>query len=266
MARFIDLTGQHFGALVVISRAPNSSDENSIWNGCDKMTKRLDISGKTFHNIKVLEFSGISERGASTWRCKCLRCGREFTEVGHKITNPNRPKKDCGCSFLDKRKDLSGSDFGGLHVIRRVGVGKSGDIAYLCKCRICGNEKVFPACTIRSNPKSCGCKRASNDDLRKASAIGVAKTVVDGIQIYTATKTDPNKNNSSGYRWVRITYKNGNRSINATFYIRGKRYYKGGFLSPESANAWAEREHARMLEEENIQNPRIGAQVVKGES
>ena len=220
------------------------------------MNKRLDISGKTFHNIKVLEFAGISERGASLWRCSCLRCGREFTEIGHKITNKNRPKKDCGCSFMDKRKDISDSDFGGLYVIRRTGTGKSGNAIYLCRCRICGREKEFPACTIRSYPKSCGCKRASIESLQKSSSIGVSKTVIDGVQVYTATQTAPNRNNSIGYRWVHITYKKWNRFIYATFYIRGKRYYKGGFSSPESAHAWAEQEHARILVEENVQNPR----------
>ena len=219
-----------------------------------------DLSGKIFHNIKVLEFSGISPRGDATYTCKCLRCGNTFVAIGHRLTNKNRPQKDCGCSFAEKRQDLSGKTFGGLKVLYRNGKSKSGDIVYRCRCLSCGRIDDFPACTIRSNPKGCGCQHGLPEKMAELSKLAMPKVVIDGVNVYSATKVTPNVNNSTGYRWVVIQEQKGKQYIKATFYIRGKRYYKGGFLSPESAYEWAKAEHDRVLASEGIQNPRaIGA-------
>ena len=216
-----------------------------------------DLSGKKFHNIEVLEFSGISPRGAATYHCKCLRCGKVFVAIGHRLTNKKRPQKDCGCSFAEKRKDLSGKTFGGLEVLFRTGTSKSGDIVYRCRCLMCGRLADFPACTIRSTQKGCGCQHGLPEKMAELSKLAVPKTIIDGVNIYSATKETPNANNSTGYRWVTIQDIKGKQQIRATFYLRGKRYYKGGFLSPESAYKWAKAEHDRVLKQEGIENPRI---------
>lgn len=198
----------------------------------------------------------MSERGASLWNCKCNRCGEDFVAVGHRLT-AKRPITDCGCSYRERKADLSGQTFGALNVLSRDGSYPSGDIGYRCQCSLCGSEKRLPASTIRSKPKGCGCLEHNVDHLAQISPKGVQKTVLDGVHIYSATREDANRNSNTGLRWVRILHRPGGDFICAAFYIRGKRYYKGGFSTPEAAHKWALREHRRILEIEGITNPRI---------
>lgn len=217
---------------------------------------RLDLTGKQFGDILVVSPAGVSARGASLWNCKCNRCSNVFVAIGHRLT-AKRPITDCGCSYRERKADLSGQTFGALVVLSRDGSYPSGDIGYRCRCSLCGNEKRFPANTIRSKPKGCGCREHSADHLAQISPKGVQKTVLDGVQIYSATREEANRGSHTGLRWVRVLHRPSGDFICATFYIRGKRYYKGGFLTPESAHEWALQEHRRILEIEGISNPRI---------
>ena len=216
-----------------------------------------DLTGKVFNSIEVLSYNGKTARGAASWNCKCLKCGNTFVITGYRLTDKQRPQKDCGCSYAERRKDLSGQTFGSLEVLSRAGKSKSGDAVYRCRCLRCGKIDDFPACTIRSIPKGCGCQHGLPEKMAEMSKLAIPKIVIDGVNVYSATKETPNVNNSTGYRWVVIQEQKGKQYIKAIFYIRGKRYYKGGFLSPESAYEWAKAEHDRVLNQEGIQNPRI---------
>lgn len=220
--------------------------------------KRVDLAGKTINSISVLEFAGVSG-GATLWKCRCNRCGREFTIEGYRLTSKTRPRKDCGCSHTERRADLTGKTFGALEVLRADGVGPHGDRMYVCCCELCGQEKVFPACTIRCNPKSCGCMKHDSEAAKALAAFAVKKNVVDGVQVYAATRSEPNANNGNGYRWVRVLHRQSGDFIFAAFYVRGRRYYRGGFESTYSAHLWAETEHERVLLAEGIEDPRIPA-------
>lgn len=124
--------------------------------------KRLELSGQTINQITVISPAGSSPKGAVLWLCRCNRCGKEFVIDGARLRGKN-PRKDCGCSWRDRSADLSGQAFGGMDVLRRNGTGNNGDALYLCRCRLCGQEKTLPACTIRSKPKSCGCQAVSRE-------------------------------------------------------------------------------------------------------
>ena len=229
--------------------------------------KRLDLSGKTFNNITVISPSGTSPRGAALWNCHCNRCGRNFVVDGSRLLG-KRPKKDCGCSYKERTADISGQQLGGVDVIRRVGTDKHGNVLYLCRCRICGAEKTMPACTIKAIPQSCGCKvgcKSMNaEKLAEISRLGVEKSNVNGCNIYIAAKTEAMANSISGLRWVRIQRVNGREYIKAMFRIAGKRYYRGGFTSPESAYAWAKAAHDQALLDANIPAPEKKKKKEKG--
>lgn len=216
--------------------------------------KRLELSGQTINQITVISPAGSSPKGAVLWLCRCNRCGKEFVIDGARLRGKN-PRKDCGCSWRERSADLSGQAFGGMDVLRRNGTGNNGDALYLCKCRLCGQEKTLPACTIRSKPKSCGCQAVSREKLAQASRLGVDTKIVDGCNIYAATRTEPDANNTTGRRWVVVQTIKGRRYIKAQFNVRGKRYYKGGFADVDSAHAWAEEAHAKALIAENIPTP-----------
>lgn len=216
--------------------------------------RRLDLSGKEFGHIKVLNPAGISSRGATLWSCLCGRCGSQFVAAGYRLT-AKKPIRDCGCAYRERCADLSGKSFGALLVLERDGAYPSGDVGYLCRCECCGNTKRFPSSTIRSKPKSCGCVRLSPEQLTKMSPLGVAATVQDGVQVYSATREKANANSSTGCRWAHVIKRKNGDFIYAAFDVRGKRYYRGGFESPESAHAWALEEHRRILLKEGIERP-----------
>ena len=220
--------------------------------------RRLELTGQTINQITVLSPAGSSARGAALWLCRCNRCGKEFVIEGFRLRG-KYPQKDCGCSHKERTADISGQTFGGVDVIRRVGTDKHGNVLYLCRCRICGAEKTMPACTIKAVPKSCGCKggcKSMNaEKLAEISRLGVERLVVNGCNIYVAAKTEAMTNNISGLRWVRIQRVKGREYIRATFRDAGKRYYRGGFTSPESAYAWAKAAHDQALLDANIPVP-----------
>lgn len=80
--------------------------------------KHLDLTGKRFGRLVVLEESVIGEKERSHWICQC-DCGKIITVRGTALTSGNT--KSCGCLNLDNIKkrnfvDISGKTFGLLTV------------------------------------------------------------------------------------------------------------------------------------------------------
>lgn len=201
--------------------------------------KKLDLAGKTFGQIRVIrELDNGGKRG-SRWLCECLRCGREFETLGHRLTCNRYPSQNCGCLRREQRADLTGKTFGGLTVLRLVD--KRNDSIYLCRCNVCGREKEFPACTIKAIPKSCGCLRKHFFE----------SNIADGASISALNKTDGN-NNSTGFRWVSRILRKDQVVYRAEFSVRGKIYRRGGFSTPETAHQWALTEKQRVIYREGL--------------
>lgn len=131
MPKLKDRTGERYGRLIVIERAPNIS----------------------------------SNRVA--WKCKC-DCGNEIIVAGNSLQSGNT--QSCGCLNtetrrklgLNNKQDLSGQVFGRLTVIEDTGKRKKkgekgSSIIYKCKCE-CGNIVEIESNNLRSgNTMSCGC-------------------------------------------------------------------------------------------------------------
>ena len=132
----------------------------------------LDFTGQRFGDLEVVERAGSTPRGAALWRCICYRCGQECIIIGHKFHNA-RPPQDCGCRKKEQSADLSGQTFGALTVLERRGNYKSGDKLYLCRCAVCGKEKLIPKSTIKVCPKSCGCLHYEPERMKKMSLLGL---------------------------------------------------------------------------------------------
>lgn len=129
MATYIDLTGQKFGRLTVISKG-----------------------------------NGYYTKGGqykTTWLCRC-ECGniREF--ASEKLRKGHT--KSCGCLLKENTKninfdDITGQRFGRLTVIRFLEQHEREDYRrqWLCKCD-CGNEIQANSSKLRSgHTRSCGC-------------------------------------------------------------------------------------------------------------
>lgn len=98
MGRLNDLTGQKFGMLTVIDRAPNKG-KSVAWNcicdcgkhvivdsysltsshtkSCGCLNTSLDLTGKIYGEVTVLRKVGCNHYG-QLWECQCS-CGRLFT-------------------------------------------------------------------------------------------------------------------------------------------------------------------------------------------
>ena len=162
MGHFIDISGQTFGSLTVLSYLGNekwlckcSCGNISEYYGSRLRTgkstqcrecsvknrknnnKFEDLTGKTFNSWKVLEYAG-----KSTWKCQC-QCGRIVIVEGSSLKNGgSKSCKNCA-STRDIQFDLTGQVIGQYTVIEYNGNG-----SWKCRCS-CGNERVVKGYNLR---------------------------------------------------------------------------------------------------------------------
>jgi hypothetical protein len=79
---------------------------------------RIDLTGKQYEYLIVLEFAGTTKWGAATWFCRC-RCGKETIVEGKNLRSGNT--KSCGCYQRQKTSNLSQGNLYGL----KHGLGKT---------------------------------------------------------------------------------------------------------------------------------------------
>ena len=123
MSKFIDLTGQRFGRLVVLERAENKNK-------------------RTF------------------WKCEC-DCGNVCAIRADKLKSNHTTS--CGCVHKENTtkanfKDETGKQYGLLSVIKQIEEKDSNGITmWVCRCE-CGNEIIVRGSSLRNgHTKSCGC-------------------------------------------------------------------------------------------------------------
>lgn len=128
---------------------------------------RIDLTGQVFSALTVLSYHGTTVRRQSLWACRC-ECGNESIVSGSRLRS--RKTRSCGClqkycrsKFYYKSKyDFRGQVFGRLTVLDktdRPADAKAGNF-WLCRCE-CGQIKAISSYSlIRKNATSCGCARA----------------------------------------------------------------------------------------------------------
>lgn len=67
------------------------------------MGKRVDLIGKKFNRLTVVERVGVNVGGSVLWLCKC-DCGRTFIDTSSHITSGHT--KSCGCFRRERSKQL----------------------------------------------------------------------------------------------------------------------------------------------------------------
>ena len=131
----------------------------------------IDLSGKTFGQLVVLERVKIPNENESHWRCRCT-CGKETVVLGGNLKSGNT--KSCGCTSSERSSatkviDITGQRFGKLVVLYKVGISKMYGMMWHCKCD-CGKEcDVSGTFLRRGHTSSCGCnvgETASNNFLK----------------------------------------------------------------------------------------------------
>jgi hypothetical protein len=187
LGKFIDITGQRFGKLIVLEKAerPQGYTNKSLYwlcqcdcgkqkivsssalhsghvKSCGCLNHKFpDLTGRTFNRWTVIkETEDVHERktGAKYFLCKC-DCGTEKVVNGNSLIRGR--SKSCGC--LQKEithdllvKDLTGKRFSRLEVIELDYI-KENRAYWKCKCD-CGTIKTIASSTLQSGfTKSCGC-------------------------------------------------------------------------------------------------------------
>lgn len=127
------------------------------------MGNPVDLIGKTFGRLTVIERAHNNKDGRSMWLCRC-ECGNERIVLGKCLKNGHT--QSCGCLNKDRIretsfKDHTGERFGKLVVLSRaedyVAPNGKHHVQWLCKCD-CGKESIVDVCQlVQMKTKSCGC-------------------------------------------------------------------------------------------------------------
>jgi hypothetical protein len=191
---FIDLIGQRFGKLLVISMAEKSKKGQAKWDclcdcgnkiisiesclkrgiikscGCKRKNffkgtsfnqeRFIDLTGQRFGKLRVISLVTEKNYRGSHWNCLC-DCGNNHVVSG---SNLRRSTKSCGCINILKMEALVGQKFGKLTVIslNEKKTPKQGT-SCICLCD-CGNKTIVYANNLKSGgTKSCGCSKKYAD-------------------------------------------------------------------------------------------------------
>ena len=130
MGKFVDITGERYGKLVVVRK-----------------TKERDCTGSV------------------VWECKC-DCGKTFNTSSNRLRTGNA--LSCGCARAEKNeKDISGKKVGRLTAIKKVSKSKDGAM-WLFQCD-CGN-KIKLSVRVFNDGKtlSCGCLNSEMNAIKLA--------------------------------------------------------------------------------------------------
>lgn len=136
---------------------------------------------------------------------------------------------------MAKLKDLTGKRFGRLTVLNQLKERKDNRVVWHCQCD-CGNKiDVKGIYLTNGDTESCGCikKELEEKNLREAyddkRVDGVVKPLFKGIK--------PRKDSSTGYRGVSEYKTRVSKEVRyrAWITVKGKRYYKSGFLTADQA-------------------------------
>lgn len=125
--------------------------------------------------------------------------------------------------------------YGRLTVTRELPERIDGRIVCECRCD-CGNtvdvKKIY---LTTGETRSCGCLKDAQDqhNLRKA----YDDKRIDGVAAQLFKGKEPRKDSSTGYRGVSKYYTRISKEerYRAWITVKGKRYYKSGFMTAEDA-------------------------------
>jgi len=190
MGRLLDLTGQRFGRLTVLSRNGSDKFRRPLWLAlCNCGTQKLvaspalrnsrikscgcllrelkkeDLTGQAFGFLVVKNRAHLGRRPAYLVRCVC-----GIEKIVRREGLLSGTTKSCGCAAnklrktkIEKKFNLTNMCFGKLRVISRSGSERSSDgsshTTWECKCE-CGKiVKARTAALNNGSATSCGCMR-----------------------------------------------------------------------------------------------------------
>ena len=132
----------------------------------------------------------------------------------------------------EEKSRLIGNRYGRLLVIKEIK--EKPKKLCLCLCD-CGNEVIVAAKYLKANEtRSCGCLKRELEKKNLRSKYDEKR--IDGVAMHLFTD-EARKDSSTGYRGVSKYYTRVSKQLRyrAWITVKGKRYYKSGFKTPEDA-------------------------------
>lgn len=252
-----------------------------------------DLTGRRFGKLVVMSQAIEVLGGKRQSVCYCLcDCGNEISVAASHLqkadgTAPRNPTRSCGCAKT--HGDLTGRRFGRLVVLREAASDKKAGRMWLCLCD-CGNETISSASALSSGlVSSCGCLRSDSiaafaefsktgarashtpsankkrtltvygspgSDARKKQGAKLRRdlqksgAILDDANIAKIAADQPESNNP--YRGV--CWNGSKHTWMAYCQVKGKRWQKVGFKTPEDAKEARDEKQRDLLSAAGLEN------------
>lgn len=151
------------GNTVVVSSTNLLRTNSTKSCGCLRHTSSptlIDLRGKTFGKLKVIEKDPDSKPCKAKWICEC-KCGNIVSVLSDSLRNGKT--RSCGCARSQIKHDLTNQTFGFLKVIEPVKNEriKGNETRWKCLCQNCGRTVEVSSYWLRhSDPYGhCKCTR-----------------------------------------------------------------------------------------------------------
>lgn len=117
----------------------------------------IDLTGQRFSRLVVISLDGVGVSGAR-WLCQC-DCGNSTVVLsGNLRRGTSAATQSCGCASGGRVKDLLGRRFGKLVVVAFDGVRKQ-RAHWLCRCDCTRTKAISAGHLTQGHASSCGCGR-----------------------------------------------------------------------------------------------------------
>ena len=148
------------GNTVVVSSTNLLRTNGTKSCGCLRHTSSptlIDLRGKTFGKLKVIEKDPDSKPGKAKWVCEC-KCGNIVSVLSDSLRNGKT--RSCGCARSQIKHDLTNQTFGFLKVIEPVKNEriKGNETRWKCLCQNCGRTVEVSSYWLRHSDSYGHCK------------------------------------------------------------------------------------------------------------
>ena len=126
------------------------------------MGRFMDLTGRRFGRLTVIERVESDRRDKVIWRCRC-NCGAIIQTIAGSLRSGRTQSCSCRQKEISELQtiDITGKKFVRLTVLHRAGKDRHGKLLWRCLCD-CGVEKTVLGENLHGGKtRSCGCRGLS---------------------------------------------------------------------------------------------------------
>ena len=232
------------------------------------MAAKIDLTGKTFGRLIVLEDDGTrASGGAIKWKCQCDCPNKTIVHVHSQALRYGKTKS-CGClnrelskekmkkNHLDTSLDLVGQHFGYIEVLEKTNKRKNKSIVWKCQCvnPMAHKNPVIMYLTsvqlIQNHKRSCGCLQISKGHLLIKQIL--TQLNIDFVEEYHFDNCNSNSNHWLYFDFYLPNYNtcieyDGEQHYKATGYYGGEEKLKKNQENDEIKNQYCANNNIKLI-------------------